>query len=251
MSRRIPWIAAIMSAVLPGFGQLYNGQINRGIWFFLTFATLVGPMATLAILYLPSQLMLPLSAIFWMIGICAWVLSIFDAFIQARKQQNYTVKSWQTMGLYTLILVLFSTVLLPLMVVYIRQHQVQPFYIPSNSMNPTLQQGDTIFADMRYNCPFCQVHVTKGDVVIFVYPNNRTQYYIKRIVGMPGDVIEETGETVPNGHVYVMGDNRDRSNDSRVFGAVPLIDVVGKAQQIWFSKSSEGIEWDRIGKFIE
>lgn len=251
MSRRIPWVAAGMSAILPGFGQLYNARINHAIWFFLVFAALLIPGTTLASLYLPTRLILPLFIACLLIGISAWLLSIFDAYIQASKQQNHVIKPWQTAGLYTLILVLFSTVLLPIMINYVRQHQVQTFYVHSSSMNPTLQRGDLLFADMRYNCPTCKVAVSPGDVAVVVNPNNRTEYFIKRIVGLPGDRIEMTDEVVPDGHVFVLGDNRDSSKDSRNFGTLPLIDVIGKARQIWYSKSGDGVEWDRIGQVIQ
>ena len=291
MSQRIPWVAALMSLVLPGFGQLYNGQLNRGIWFFLIFSALLIPGTTLAALYLPSQIILPLFVACLFVCISAWVYSVVDAYVQAGKQENQLNHPWQTAGFYTLVLVLFSTVLLPIMIDYVRQRQVRTFYIPSSSMSPTIQQGDFLFADMRYNCPTCKVSVSRGDIVVFVYPNNRTQYFIKRIIGLPGDRIEMSADglfvnqkpvntetsgdnvietfdgkswlvtsrnakdsvdmEVPNGQVYVLGDNRDLSNDSRVFGTVPLADVVGRARQIWFSKSDEGIEWGRIGQIIE
>lgn len=294
MSPRIPWVAAVMSIVLPGLGQIYNAQVNRGIWFFLVFITLLLPVTAVTILYLPSAAMLPVLLVCTLIGLLAWLFSVVDAFVVARRQQQFTPMAWQTTGFYTLVLVMFCFVVLPLVFSYVRQNQVQPFSIPSGSMSPTLQRGDMIFADMRYNCPNCMVGiaVARGDVAVFVYPNNRTQYFVKRIIGLPGDNIDiKDGEVFVNGtplalapdtdatleeymgrrwritdnadksegmslvveqgHVFVLGDNRGKSNDSRVFGSVPMADVVGKARQIWFSKNDDGIQWNRIGQVFE
>jgi signal peptidase I len=120
-------------------------------------------------------------------------------------------------------------------------------------MQPTLLPGDILFADKRYNRPGFKQAVQRGDIAIFVYPNDRTTYYIKRIVGLPGDVVDVDGGqlTVPAGEVYVMGDNRTASKDSRNFGTVPLQDVVGKARQLWFSSDKGTIRWERLGKVVE
>ena len=56
--------------------------------------------------------------------------------------------------------------------------------------------------------------------------------------------------TIQPGHAFVLGDNRTRSNDSRVFGQVPLSDIVGKARQVWFSRSENGVRWSRIGQLL-
>ena len=294
MSRRIPWVAALMSVVLPGFGQIYNGQVNRGIWFFLVFVALLLPVTALTVLYFPPVVMMPVLLMCTVVGLLAWFYSVVDAFGEARRQQEFIPKAWQTPGFYALVLVMFCFVVLPLVFSYVRQNQVQAFAIPSASMTPTLQPGDFIFADMRYNSPNCLVciPVVRGDIVLFVYPNNRTQYYIKRVIGLPGDSIdisngqvslngspllvsegdnatveeyegkqwsisdnakksEAMSLVVAQGHVFVMGDNRGKSNDSRFFGSVPLADVVGKARQIWFSKNDDAIQWDRVGQVIE
>jgi len=59
--------------------------------------------------------------------------------------------------------------------------------------------------------------------------------------------IDDFSVTVEPGYVFVLGDNRANSNDSRVFGQVPLADVVGRARQVWFSKNDEGVRWSRLG----
>jgi len=295
-SRRVPIIAALMSAALPGFGQLYNGQINRGIWLFLVFSLLTVPVVAVIALLLPAVLTVGVLLCSVILALGVWLWGIVDAWRVARSAGDYTVKSWQTSGLYVLVFLLCVGLVLPMFISYVRNHQVKPFRIPSASMVPSLQPGDFIFTNMNYNCPSCLWDIKRGDVAVFVYPNNRTQYYIKRIVGVPGDEVsvnsgivsvngKELGEvdtsennssstyvtesidgrvwevrpgnnsqnatlTVKPGHVFVLGDNRSKSNDSRQFDQVPLADVVGRARQVWFSMNKEGIQWDRIGRSL-
>ena len=186
----------------------------------------------------------------------------------------------------------------PLFGAYLRDHQVETFRDPSSSMEPTLLHGDFIFADKRYNCPNCKEAVRRGDIAIFTYPNNRTVYYIKRIIGLPGEHVQVKGHevlingrslhvsespisggqrttegdagkrwevnwmstepesmqvdlTVPAGQVFVLGDNRSRSEDSRLFGTVPLQDVVGRVRQVWFSYADGHVRWSRMGDVVE
>ena len=204
-----------------------------------------------------------------------------------------------------------------LIVLLLRSFLFEPFRIPSGSMMPTLLRGDFIFVNkfsygLRLpvlNTKFLEIgEAQRGDVVVFRYPTDPSVNYIKRVVGLPGDVVaysqmtkqltingdpvdmrvvgdyEGAPETdlarevlggveheilldrrrhsrggeyrVPEGHYFMMGDNRDNSQDSRFedVGFVPEELFVGKAEVIWMSwrsLSEGGPRWDRIGNSIE
>jgi len=61
----------------------------------------------------------------------------------------------------------------------------------------------------------------------------------------------ELNLTVPDGQVFMMGDNRLMSTDSRCFGTVPMQDIVGRARQVWFSSGAQGVRWKRLGQVLE
>lgn len=260
---RKPWVAALMSLALPGWGQLYNAQPDRAIWWFLGFALLLLPGTALLALAVPPAGMAPALLLGVLGSLACWLAGAADAWRSARRQPLHVPRPWQTGGLYTLVFVACALVVLPSLTVWMRAQLAQPFRIPSASMAPTLLPGDLVFADMHYNCHTCRP-VQRGDVAIFTNPNDRTQYHVKRIVALPGDRVLVRGAevqvngapspeatTVPPGHVYLLGDNRANSVDSRQYGPVPLPDVVGRVRQIWFSHGDGAVRWARIGMLVQ
>ena len=184
-----------------------------------------------------------------------------------------------------------------ILALFIRTFVVQAFKIPSGSMIKTLLIGDHILVNKfiyGVKNPFTRVtwipidSPKRGDVVVFIFPMDRSKDFIKRVIGLPGDEIKIVNKKVyvngrpfvdppgvqhtdpnilpasvsprdnfgpikvPPGKIFVMGDNRDQSFDSRFWGFVPLKDVKGKAFIIYWSWDSERFapRLGRIGHLI-
>ena len=144
----------------------------------------------------------------------------------------------------------------------IKANLVQAYHIPSASMSPTLRQKDYILAG-KYN--FSVQQTRRGDVIVFKYPKDKKTDYVKRVIGLPGDKIEIVNNkvlingvsldepyavyngsnqygpyTVPEGNYFVMGDNRDFSQDSRSWGPVPAELIEGRVYKIYYPFSRSG-----------
>ncbi|MHB0978641.1 MAG: signal peptidase I [Thermoleophilia bacterium] len=145
----------------------------------------------------------------------------------------------------------------------IQQFVVKPFYIPSESMEPTLVKGDRVLVN-RFIYRFREPE--PGDVIVFHPPIAPDEDYIKRVVATAGDTIAVKDgqlfvngepqdepylkeqfiegvfpeETIPEGYVWAMGDNRNRSGDSRVFGPVKRQSILGEGFLVYWPPGKIG-----------
>ncbi len=184
-----------------------------------------------------------------------------------------------------------------ILALFIRTFVVQAFKIPSGSMKPTLQIGDHILVNKfiyGLKVPYTGKKIISfnnpdhGDIIVFRYPEDPDKDFIKRLIGVPGDVIEIKNKkvyvndvpivrdlgvhtdsrilsgqinprdnfgpvTVPADSYFVMGDNRDNSYDSRFWGFVEQHAIKGKAFIIYWSWDSDnfGVRWGRLGSMLK
>ncbi len=234
---RKPWLALLMSLVLPGYGQLYNGELNKAIWIFLGFAFSTIPLGALIAIYLPDSWLVLALALCTLASLALWVYGMADAWAGAKHSANFSPQPWQASGMYLAVLVLCSVFVLPLLYTYVRGHWVEPYRIPSSSMAPGILMGDFLIADKRYNCPGCKHAVQRGDIAIFVYPNDRTMNYIKRIVGLPGDKVQIRGRDL-----FVNGQSLKRS-ERVVTNAQGLGDDSAPRTGVEITEGIAGREW--------
>jgi len=181
----------------------------------------------------------------------------------SHDQDNFILAAMKKFGLF--IFEIVKVVLISLAIILpVRMFLVQPFYVEGASMEPNFYDKEYLIIDelsYRFHAP------ARGEVVVFRNPDNNKQYYIKRVIGLPGETVEiingkvsingkELNETyidnlsgqsfaqltVGQDEYFVLGDNRPVSRDSRVFQALPKKLIIGR---VWF----RGWPVDRISTF--
>jgi signal peptidase I len=189
-----------------------------------------------------------------------------------------------------------SIIIAILIALFIRTFIVCAYKIPSRSMVPTLLVGDHILVNKfiyGVKVPLLRKTIIpigepkRGEIVVFIFPNDRSKDFIKRVIGVAGDKIEIKNKKifvndqefkdpygifsdslilpksmqprdnfgpviVPDKSIFVMGDNRDESLDSRFWGFVNLKDVEGKAFIIYWSwnRDEHSLRWQRLGNLL-
>jgi signal peptidase I len=292
--KRRPLVAAVLSLLGLGIGQLYNGQLRRALAFlaagwsaFLGLALVTGFAA-------PAESFLSFAAanVIALVILGIWIASIVTAFLSARRIREIELRSYNKWYIYLavgLALAVLSEIV-PVRVGF------AIYSMPARSMLPILQPGDHIVAvkdAYRDRLP------ERGEIAIFKLPSDNKTDYIKRIVGLPGDhvqirggILHINGEavertligdymvdmgfvaretatlyvetlpggkthyiiersdssalddtpvfTVPPGHYFAMGDNRDNSQDSRasLVGFIPAENLTDRPRFVFYSTAA-------------
>jgi signal peptidase I len=275
-----PLLAVMLTVILSGLGQIYAGKIKRGIILFLI--PLV--ISILLISYLSNLIFNPntglnSSALLLLIllGIVGFAYAVFVMIDSYRCAKEYNMQNNLTRNItsdkkYLIAGIIFFIIFNPLAPItraYVRNRLVQAFRIPTGTMKPTLMEGDLILADKAI---YKKSEPKRGDVIVFIYPEDTKKMFVKRLVGLPGETIEiknggvlingtflneppfsnkyyynrgdygKEGQSVkiPADSYFVLGDNSNYSKDSRYWGFVPKKNLVGKAYKIYFPFDRSG-----------
>ena len=256
---RNKFLAVIWSLISPGFGQIYLGRFKRGVIICIFVFTIqlsgalylanpnthgsFGPDILIFILYLGN---------------------LIDVLILSNRTEGPTYGKKCLLAYLLILLIGVSCAL------YIRKNIVQPFKVPAASMTPTILKDDHVFADKRV---YKKEDPKRGDIVVFIYPEDKKKNFIKRIVGLPNETVEiksgsilVNGEpvtqpeifkkiyyynkgnygadgqvvNVPSGSYFVLGDNSEFSYDSRYWGFVPKSSILGKVYKIFAPENHSG-----------
>jgi signal peptidase I len=297
--KRRAWLAALLSLLLPGLGQLYNRQVRLALPLIILALLLSVPGRWLIAVVSPEAV-IPVTVVILLVALANIVFAIVQAAIRARQVRSISLAWFNRWYVYVILILVTAW----RSVAYLGPvPSITTYYMASGGMIPTLLVDDRLEARtmaFSYHMP------ERGEIAILRPPSEPEIDFVKRIIGLPGDRIQlregrlylngvmvervpvgdeeavplpqESAndrvyrETLPGGasyliseisdsgqldntselvvpaeHVFVLGDNRDRSNDSRTgLGFVPLAGLHDKPLFIFWSADKS-----RIGKVLE
>ena len=293
MPERRPWVIVLLGLLFGAFVLVYCGRLRRAVGWY-AFSWIVGfPIGLACMLYVPNGKLAFFGGMVLIVALIA--APIVDAITINKRERDVAWRPYQKWWGYLGVIVAFG-IATELGLSVNRAYWVESFVLPTNGMKDTLVAGDRFMVDKLF---FKADDVARSSVVIFHPPQAKQQIYVQRVIAVGGDTVEIkddqvflNGEllaesyakfigtvppleniqnypssVVPDGHVFLLGDNRWRSNDSRLTGMVPSEDLIGEARLIFWSRevirakptreNLQGQEtwgalrWNRIGTRIE
>jgi signal peptidase I len=268
--KRKPWIAGLLSLFGPPLGHLYVGAAQRGLILFAFFYSLIVLAGWLGLYTTSFWGIIALSIFFFIF----WMAIVDDAIRLAKLRQEFILKKYNKWYVYVVTAIAIITLQNFVFGQRGKLLGYESYRIVARSMNPTLKIGDFILVDTRY---YKDQPLQRGEVIVFRYPENPSIPYVERLIAVGGDHVSIKNGTIyinnnplaepyllpqqvqqsysttmesriiPPDELFVLGDNRDNSKDSRYWGNVPLANVIGKVTYIWLSTK----ELNRIGSVVK
>jgi signal peptidase I len=265
VKRRKPIFAFLLSLATPGLGQIYNGQFKKGLFYLVGFFLVYLIFSFLLFKFYGMIVYLVI-----MLGFLLFIL--LDASVCAIKLKEIALKSYNKWYIYLIICLLSSVVIRPLLGGVIKNNIARAYKILSSTMEPTLLVGDHLIADMKI---YKSEKPKRGDIIVFEFPKDPSKDFIKRVIGLeeekveiinnkiytndkllddPWGYFEEGGwikrfpelenfgpVVIPKNSLFVLGDNRNNSQDSRFWGFLSIGKVKGKALYLYWAKDKNRI----------
>ena len=192
-NRRHIWIAVPLSLIMPGLGQIYCGKLARGLVF--TFLNLLPLPVTIGLFAMStSSLLMPAVIAMILLAGLIQLIAIIDSVCLAHNAKEYVLKDYNKPVVYVLLLVLITTGSVG-STFYLREQLLEAFRVPVASNYPTILPGDRFIAN---KIAYKNSDPKKGDLIVFLNPENRRINYIKRVVAIAGDTVE-----IKDGQLYV------------------------------------------------
>ena len=302
--KRRPFLAAFLSVLVTGLGQLYNGQHKRAIAYYAA----LNSAALLLMAILTSELVeaftgLILSMVITLCIAGIFLTSNFDAYRRSCRFPAIFLTKFTQWYVYLAVLLIVFGFNFTMDMEAERLTRTASYNLPSRSMHPNLLQGDYLIAKRSAYSDRLPTH---GEIVLFKNPKDGKTDMIRRVIALPGDqielrkgrfyrngeavtrgqisrppgysttdyggksatfyletmsdeasymIMEEIGEDwfndipvydVPDDQFFVLGDNRDNSIDSHVFGFVPIKNLTDRPLYLYWSS-----DWSRIGMAVQ
>lgn len=278
--KRHPIIAMLSSLFIPGLGQIYNGQFLKAIGFFMFLIVITFLFSFTKLQYQFFGFKLYIFSF-----ILLYIIMAIDSLVSAIKKKAVIHKlynRWYFLIIFVAFFVVIDCSMIPLCK---RILNIETSRITGMSESPVLLSGDYVVIDLRYDGR--QYIPQKGDEIIFRNPDDPNKMMVKHVAAVENELVEITNKTlyinglridgpneqhsedsmvltgnnikddfgpytVPKNHLFVLGNNLEKSYDSRHFGSISVDSIRGKVLYIFWSwDENNKPRYDRIGHMIQ